>query len=284
MEIGVGLPATIPGVHGPDIVEWAARADAGPFSSLGVVDRLVYPNHDPLVALAAAAAVTRRVRLMTTVLLTPLRNDVVLAKTAATLQSISQGRFSLGLGIGWREDDFVAAGVPYAGRGTYFEGQLATMRAIWAGESIPTGDFKIGPTIDKAPEVLMGALLDPPLKRVGRLADAYLAAPDPAEEVARKYGIVVRAWEEAGRPGKPRLVGGLYYTLGDIENGRGYQRDYYAFTGDEIAGQWAQTMIASPQQVRDAMADYEAIGMDEMLFHPCVADLDELERLADVVG
>lgn len=282
MKIGVGLPATIPGAYGPDIVEWAARADAGPFTSLGIVDRLVYPNHDPLIALAAAAAVTERVRLMTTVLLTPLRNEAVLAKSAATLQSISGGRFSLGLGIGWREDDFIAAGVPYQGRGTRFETQLATMQAIWAGEPIATGDWSIGPRA-VPPEVLMGALLDPPLKRVGRLADAYLAAPDPAAEVERKYKIVQDAWREAGRPGRPRLVGGLYYALGDIEKGRDYQRDYYAFTGD-TAEEWARTMISSPDQIAVAIKDYESIGMDELLFHPCVADLDELSRLADVVG
>ena len=283
MKIGVGLPATIPGAHGPDIVEWAARADAGPFSSLGVVDRLVYPNHDPLVAMAAAAAVTGRIGLMTTVLLTPLRNEVVLAKTAASIQSISGGRFSLGLGIGWREDDFTAAGVPFKGRGTRFEAQLVTMRAIWAGEPISTGDWRVGPPIEKAPAVLMGATLDHALGRVGRLADGYLAAPDPAAEVVTRFGLVTDAWKEAGRPGRPRLVGGLYYALGDIERGRDYQRDYYAFTGDG-AEEWASKMIASPQQVRDAIRDYAAIGMDELLFHPCVADLDELDRLADVIG
>jgi alkanesulfonate monooxygenase SsuD/methylene tetrahydromethanopterin reductase-like flavin-dependent oxidoreductase (luciferase family) len=284
MNIGVGLPATIPGAFGPDIVEWAARADAGPFSSLGVVDRLVYPNHDPLVALSAAAAVTKRVQLMTTVLLTPLRNEKVLAQTAATIQSISQGRFSLGLGIGWREDDLIAAGVPFEGRGTRFEVQLATMRAIWAGEPIPTGDFKIGPPIDKAPEVLMGAMLDGPLRRVGRLADAYLAAPDPVDEIVRKYGIVCDAWTDAGKPGKPRMVGGLYYVLGDIEKGYEYMRDYYDFAGSELAEEWVRDLVTSPQKVRDAMKNYESIGMDEMLFHPCVANLNELDLLADIVG
>jgi alkanesulfonate monooxygenase SsuD/methylene tetrahydromethanopterin reductase-like flavin-dependent oxidoreductase (luciferase family) len=284
MKIGVGLPATIPGAFGPDIVEWARRAEAGPFSSLGVVDRLVYPNHDPLVSLAAAAAVTSRVQLMTTVLLTPLRNEMVLAQTAATIQSISQGRFSLGLGIGWRKDDLDAAGVPFEGRGTRLEGQLATMRAIWAGEAIPTGDFKIGPPIAKPPEVLMGAMLDGPLRRVGRLADAYLAAPDPVSEIERKYAIVCESWSKAGKPGKPRMVGGLYYVLGDLEKGYDYMRDYYDFAGSELAEEWVRDMISTPQQVREAMREYESIGMDEMLFHPCVANLDELARLADIVG
>ena len=58
MKIGVGLPATIPNVGGALVLEWAKKADSGPFSSLGIIDRLVYPNYEPLITLAAASAVT----------------------------------------------------------------------------------------------------------------------------------------------------------------------------------------------------------------------------------
>ncbi|HKS68834.1 MAG TPA: LLM class flavin-dependent oxidoreductase, partial [Ktedonobacterales bacterium] len=106
MRVGIGLPASIPGVQGRLLLDWAQRADAGPFASLGIIGRLVYPNYDPLIALAGAAGVTVRIRLMTTVLLAPLRNTAILAKQAASLDALSGGRLTLGLGVGAREDDF----------------------------------------------------------------------------------------------------------------------------------------------------------------------------------
>jgi alkanesulfonate monooxygenase SsuD/methylene tetrahydromethanopterin reductase-like flavin-dependent oxidoreductase (luciferase family) len=85
MRIGIGLPAAIPGAPGGAVGEWAAAAEASGFESVGVIDRLVYDNLDPLVAQAVAAARTERVELLTTVLNVPWRrNAVVLAKPRST--------------------------------------------------------------------------------------------------------------------------------------------------------------------------------------------------------
>src|SRR3954447_10868551 len=118
MDVGIGLPATIRGVQGEQVIEWARRAEARGFSSLGTIDRLVYGNYEPLIALAAAAAVTERIRLATTILIGPQRaNAALVAKQAASLDRLSQGRLVLGVAVGGREDDYEASGVDFHERG-----------------------------------------------------------------------------------------------------------------------------------------------------------------------
>ena len=284
MDIGIGLPATIPGISGGLIKEWAICAESGPFSTLGIVDRIVYPNHEPMISLAAAAAVTERISLMTTVLLSPLRNHVVLAKQAATLQSISNGRFNLGLGIGIRKDDFDAAGVEYSGRGKRLENQINVMRAIWSGDTSSLGHREVGPQVEKAPKIIMGAFVDKALIRVGRIADGYLAGPDGPAEVERKFSLVTSSWEASGKQGKPKLVGGVYYALGDLERGKEYMRHYYDFVLDETDWSVESMMVQDATSIKKLIADFESIGMDELILHPCVPELDEITRLADIIS
>src|SRR2546423_14660855 len=99
MRVGVGLPTSTPPTGAPrrgrELLDWATRAEAGPFTSLGVTDRLVYDCTDPLVALAAAAAVTTRLRLVTMVVIGPVRPAAVLAAQAASLDALSRGRVPL---------------------------------------------------------------------------------------------------------------------------------------------------------------------------------------------
>src|SRR5919206_1619816 len=125
MDVGIGLPATIPGVGRDQVLEWARRADARGFSSLGTIDRIVYDNYDPLIALAGAAAVTERIRLATTILIAPYRaNGALVAKQAASLDRASGGRLTLGVAVGGREDDYEVSGVDFHRRGAIFDEML----------------------------------------------------------------------------------------------------------------------------------------------------------------
>ena len=287
MKVGIGLPGNVPGTKGDTIVEWARQADAGPFSSLGVIDRLVYDNYEPLVLLSAAAGATSRVRLMTCVLLAPLRNPGVLAKQAASLDAISGGRLTLGVGVGRRPDDYQVAPAVYERRGRNLARSLSTMRSIWNGEvkgEADAGPMGPAPVRPGGPEVLIGAGAPQAVRRVGKHADGFIAAAGNAAAVEQLYQVAVESWEAEGRSGKPRLAGVASYALGPnaADQVGGYIRHYYSFLGDATE-QMARNAISSPEAVKDAIRDMEGIGMDEVVFLPSVAEMDQLDRLADII-
>src|SRR5258708_3328370 len=171
MDLGVGLPSTIPGATGADILTWAREADTAGFASVGTLDRLVYGNPETIPTLAAPAAGASRVRLTTAVLIPPHRGKgAILAKQLATVDSFSGGRLTLGIAVGGRPDDYEAAGADFDGRGAVFDAQLAEFRAVWGGESRGTAGA-IGPAPVQAggpPLLIGGAGEGPPARGVGR--------------------------------------------------------------------------------------------------------------------
>jgi alkanesulfonate monooxygenase SsuD/methylene tetrahydromethanopterin reductase-like flavin-dependent oxidoreductase (luciferase family) len=287
MDIGIGLPATIPGVAGRNVIDWAQRADGGPFSSLGIIDRLVYPNYEPLIALAAAAAVTRRIRLLPSVLLAPLRNPGVLAKQVASLDALSEGRVTLGVGVGGREDDYRAAPATFHDRGKRLDAQLELMHRAWSGEPLAEDVGPVGPPPVQAggPPVLIGGNSPAAVRRLARWGQGFIAGGAPPEQAKALYEVAAAAWSGAGRPGRPRFVGGLYWALGPDAAARAgaYIRNYYGFLGP-VAEAFAAGVPSTPEAIKGAIAAYAAAGMDELLLWPCVPDLDQVDRLAAVVA
>lgn len=278
MNIGVGLPTSTPESSGELLFDWARRADAGPFSSLGVVDRIAYQNYEPFTALAGAAAVTRRVRLATMVVIAPLRNTALLAKQAASLDSLSGGRLTLGLAVGARGEDYEAAQVQSRGRGRRFGEQLETLRDIWEAG-------KIGPTPkEPGPQLLVGGSSGEALARMARYADGYMHGGGPPRAFAGAAAKALAAWSDLGRPGRPVLWGMGYFALGNgtVEAGAAYLRQYYAFTGP-FAEKIAAGNLTSPGGIADFIRGYEDAGCDELVLFPTVSGIDQVDRLAEVI-
>ena len=146
MDVWIGLPNAVPGTTGEQLTEWARRAEARGFSTLGTIDRIVYGNYEPLVALAAAAAVTERIGLSTSVLLGPLReNAASVAKQALSIHALSGGRMTLGIGLGGRDDDYELAEVAMDDRGDAIDAMLAKISEVWDHELV-------GPDVPDSPD------------------------------------------------------------------------------------------------------------------------------------
>jgi alkanesulfonate monooxygenase SsuD/methylene tetrahydromethanopterin reductase-like flavin-dependent oxidoreductase (luciferase family) len=286
MKIGVGLPATIPHVEGRLILDWARQAEAAGFSSLGIVDRLVYGNYEPLITLAAAAGATSRIRLMTTVLLAPLHNPGVLAKQAASLDALSGGRLTLGVGVGPREDDYLAAPASFQARGKQLNEQLALMTRVWLGQPVSDQVGNIGPlpARDGGPEVLIGGNTPTAIQRLAHWGHGYISGGAPPEQAAQFFHTAEEVWQKAGKAGRPRFVACTYYGLGPNAADRvmAYIGSYYSFMGS-MARMMAQALPSTPEAVQTAIKGYSDIGVDELILLPCIADLDQIKRLADIV-
>jgi alkanesulfonate monooxygenase SsuD/methylene tetrahydromethanopterin reductase-like flavin-dependent oxidoreductase (luciferase family) len=286
MEIGIGLPSTVPGVTGEQLTEWARRADQTPLSTLGTIDRIVYPNYEPLTALAAAAAVTKRIRLATCVLLAPLRgNSVLLAKQAATVQHLSGGRLTLGAAPGGRADDFEVSGIELRGRGRVFEGQLETMKRVWAGEEKGYAG-PVGPNLDEPPQLIVGGSVDAAFRRAAQYGDGWMmggGAPDQFREAVTKLDT---AWRDAGRSGEPRKMALGYFSLGENaeEDARGYLGDYYAWLGDDIAGMIVGGAAKDADTVRQYISAFEQAGADEFVLFPSSSDPHQVDLLVEAAG
>jgi alkanesulfonate monooxygenase SsuD/methylene tetrahydromethanopterin reductase-like flavin-dependent oxidoreductase (luciferase family) len=281
MRVGVGLPNTIPGVDGRLVLDWALRADAGPFTSLGVLDRVAYESFDPFVALAAAAAVTARIGLVTMVVIGPLRSAALLAKQAASVEEISGGRLTLGLAVGARVEDYAALGLDHRRRGEVLTEQLVALKDHWEDR---THSPRPGSGRANGPPVFVGGLSGEAFARMARSADGYVHGGGPPRAFAGAAARARAAWIDAGRPGRPILWGQGYFALGDAANEQGaaYLRDYYAFTGP-FADKIAAANLTTPQAIVDFVRGYEEAGCDELVLLPTVGRLEQLERLADVL-
>jgi len=286
MDIGIGLPNTVPGTEGRRLVDWAKDAEEAGFSTLGTIGRLVYPNYEELIALAAAAAVTSRIRLTTSVLLAPLyANTALFAKQAASLDRLSGGRLVLGLGLGGRDDDYSASALPATGKGRRLDQQLTEMKRIWSGENYGfAGAIGPEPVRPGGPELILGGAAEASFRRVALLGDGWIMGGGTPEMFAQAAAAVDQAWAEAGRPGKPRKLSLAYFALGPEARGHAdsYLLDYYGFLGD-IARQIAAGAAVSTEMVKGYAAAFEAAGCDELIFVPTTASPDQVTLLADAV-
>jgi alkanesulfonate monooxygenase SsuD/methylene tetrahydromethanopterin reductase-like flavin-dependent oxidoreductase (luciferase family) len=283
MEIGLGLPSTIPGVDPATVLRWAVDAEARGFASIGVVDRLVYPNLDPMTMLAAAAVVTSGVRLITGVLVTPIRSNFpAFAKQVATIDRLCDGRLVLGLGVGNRPDDFTVAGLDYHRRGRSFDDQLEEITSIWRGERPELGP---APARDGGPPLLFGGTSPQAYRRMTRYGAGWFASTSTGEGFAAGRDVALEAWTAAGRSGRPRLVAHSYAGVGPgaLDSARRYLGSYYAHRAAEMDNILGAALLSADRIAERAELLRDA-GCDEFILTPVDVDPDQVQLLAEASG
>lgn len=288
MRIAIGLPSRIPDASGELMLEWATRAEQGPFSSLVVTDRVVSRSLEPLAVLALAAGATRRIRLMTSVVIGPTRETTLLARQAATIDVVSGGRLTLGIGIGVRTNDYLATGFDFHRRGKISEEQFALLRRLWRGETLSSEVGPIGPPSPRpgGPELLIGGYVPAIVQRIASWGDGYMApGGGEPEAMLRTWREIELAWQRAGRAGKPRWVGASYFALGPnaADHAKRYIGANYGYN-PELAAKRLRTLPASPAAVEEAIKRQADMGVDEFILRPCAEDLDQMDLLAEVAA
>ena len=291
MELSMTLP-TMVAHDGAQTRTWCRAVDEGRWASLAVPDRITYPSHALTVELAAAAALTERVRLWTTIVILPMRDPVLTAKELASVDVLAGGRLTVGVGVGGREDDYRAVGASFARRWDRLDAGVARLRAVWRGEAPFGGADPVGPPPVQpgGPPLIAGAMGPKSLARAACWAagvdGAWTLDGDEATMRAAFDGIDA-AWQAAGRDEPPHKSSSIWYALGpDAEERlRGYACDYMRVFGDEV-GSWAATAVTcfTADALRQAVDAARAAGADEFFLVPTTGDPAELDRTEDALA
>lgn len=288
MRIALGLPSRVTSASGAMMLEWIARAEAGPFSSVAVTDRVVSQALEPLAVLAMAAGATKRIGLMTSVVIGPTRETTLLARQAATIDTLSSGRLILGVGIGVRKNDYLASATDFHRRGRSSEKQYELLRKLWSGAELSADTGTIGPPAVRTggPELLIGGYVPAIVQRIAQWGDGYMApGGGEPEALLKTWQNILQAWQEHKRQGRPRWVGASYFALGPNaqDHANHYINHNYGYN-PELAAKRLRTLPASDEAVRTAIKRQADMGVDEFILRPCAEDLDQMERLAEVAA
>lgn len=294
MKIGVALPAQVAGVTRKDVLGFAERAERRGLDSVWVLDRLVYESLAPLPLLAAAAAVTERVRLGTSILLATLWNPMLLAKEVASIQRLSDGRLILGMAVGARESDFQAVGVSMKQRRRRLEETVALVRQAAAGQAVDhqgqVFQVRVGPVAlpaTPAPPIWLGGFVADAVQRAVRLGDGFILGGRGPEYARETVPQVRKAAAEAGRDVKSFSIAALCYGCFGSSAERAVQT-----MSDYIQGYYGR-LIFDPRKgsicggVAEGVArlkEYAALDVDTLVVVPVTRDPEQVDRLAEAVA
>jgi alkanesulfonate monooxygenase SsuD/methylene tetrahydromethanopterin reductase-like flavin-dependent oxidoreductase (luciferase family) len=287
MRVGVWMPNAMPfGLERGFFLEWVRLADEAGFDTLSTLDRPNYDMWDPIVSLAAAAAATERIRLATTTLPLPNRNEVLVAKQAAVIDRLSGGRLSLGVSLGSRPDDYQVYGATLEHRVTRFRRQVARIRQVWAEARQSDREHGVlgpPPVQDPGPPIWIGALSERARQRAVELADGFIFGG--AARPSTIGPAVASMRPQAAERGKTDFSFNAvaYVAIGgqrEFAEAVAHHERYYPVLPVPVE----QAIHHGPiDKIKDVVAEYAACGLDLLVLMPEVRSLRQLELLSQHV-
>lgn len=290
-NIGLVFVTPAPLTKPDNVVNFAKKCEQMGADSMWTIDRVAYDNLESLTILAAAAATTRKIRLGTSVLLAGLRHPALLAKTVATLDFISNGRLTLGVGFGSRESDFSAVEIPWEARGSRAVEGIQLMKRLWTEENVThkgrffdVQNLTLGPRpIQKPIPIWTGGSADIALKRAGTWANGFICGSSAIPDFPSTWEKVAQYARAAGRDPKEIEKAGLtFMAVNDdhdkaVKTVEGYVMRYYGRLRADVAN---TSLVGSPAAVAERIEAFLSRGLDTLIIG--VADPDP--RQLDLFG
>lgn len=294
-NIGMCFVNPAPQIDAGFVPAMARKCDEGGLHSFWTIDRIAYDNLEALTLLAAAAGATERVRLGTSVLLSALRHPALLAKTVATLDFLSNGRITLGIGFGSRENDFTSVEVPWEHRGSRAEESLKLMKRLWTEEEVEhhgryfdLHSTRFGPETVQSPHppVWMGGGAESVLKRVGRYADGYICGSNAVHNFDAVWEKISGHARAAGRnPDDIEKAGLTFIAIDDdkskaVEACENYLIRYYGKVRMDVE---KYMLVGSADACADGINRIFAGGLRTLIIGLALPDLTQLDTFVEKV-
>jgi len=291
-HIGLAWVNPAPLTKPENVVNFAKKCEAMGCHSMWTIDRIAYDNLEPLTVLAAAAGATQKIRLGTSVLLGNLRHASHAAKIVSTLDFISNGRVTLGLGFGSRENDYRAVEIPFEHRGSRAVEQVQLMKRLWTEDNVTfKGKFynvenlSVGPKpIQKPhPPIWTGGSAEVALKRAGSWADGFICGSSAIPEFPSTWEKIASYAKAAGRDTNKISKAGLTFMAIDEDQSKAvktvedYVMRYYGRLRADVAN---TSLVGAPAAIADRIGAFLSRGLDTLIIG--VADPDP--RQLDLFG
>ena len=287
MKIGMTLPVMEPDLTRKDLEKWTKKIDTGPWSHIALGERILFPNPEFISTLSAVAAWTNRVEIIATVSILTMHNPILSAKQFATIDLLAEGRFTLGVGVGGREEDYTAINSNWSDRRwATLAKNVKTMQSVWSKDY----HKEMGPnTFSKAgPQILAGAVGPKAMSMSADFAEGLAGFSFNADlkEINDSFNRVEEAF--AQKKISPRLITSFWFGLGDTgrDDIKTHLTRYLGWMGKDLAKNLSETAGFSGNQddLYNFLVKIKDLGATDTLLVPTSRDIDQLSMAEEVVS